>query len=508
MVLNNKRSARQRQRRSNKRRTTAISLSDALFTSQLDDGSPELAKASYDSSSSDSDDESDISLGSNDSDSISNSDSDDSDDDEPPPLLPRLPRDDFDSINDLKDLEDIQLLQQSALDIRNNRWDHGRLDWDAHVEQLLHEDKFVNEYTMSVPAHGKLVRILEPTLMRKEYNSRCSEPISVEHITAIGLRVLAGGRTKDQRHIIGTSLTAAYDAVDDFIDAVNCAPELDIHLPQTMADWYEINEGFKRKSTHEIIAGCVGALDGFFQRTNKPSSVKVGNVLSYYSGHYESYGVNCQACIRSDLRFTYFGIVSPGSTNDNISYPLASGLKQAFDNLPLGLYGVADAAYTLSENMLIPFTGVNRLDPANDAFNYYLSQLRIRVEMAFGRLVNKFRILNGKIEGSLDRVTAILTACARLHNYIIGEDGPFEAKADDVVPHPSAPLGLGYLPVVPDETFEVYNGVSRTREAIVEFLREKDIRRPLHNIERKKREQSMVVSAGGLEIDREFISPI
>jgi len=444
-------------------------------------------------------------------DSSDGSDSDDSintdsEDNEPPPLLPR---DDLNSIDDLRDLEDIQLLQESAFEVRNNRWDHSRLDWNGHIEQLFHEDKFVNEYTMSYPAHGKLVRILEPMLKRKEYNSRCSEPISVEHIAAIGLRVLSGGRPKDQRLIYGTSTSAAYDAVDDFIDAVNCAPELDIHLPQTLEDWKEINEGFKRKSTNEIIGGCVGALDGFFQRTNKPSSVKVGNVLSYYSGHYESYGVNCQACIRSDLQFTYFGVVSPGSTNDNISYPLASGLKKAFDNLPLGLYGVADAAYTLSENMLIPFTGANRLDPANDAFNYYLSQLRIRVEMAFGRLVNKFRILSGKIEGSLDRVTAILTACARLHNYIIQEDGPFETKADDIVAHSSAPLGMGYLPVVPDETFEVYNGVSRTREAIVEFLRDKEISRPLHNIERKKREQNMiVVSANGLRIDREFISPI
>ena len=476
--------------------TLNLHLSSLLYDD--DDGSPELAKSSYDSD--DSDDESDVSLGSNESDSTSNSDSDDH-------SISINNNNDI-GINDLKDLEDIQILQHGALDIRNNRWDHGRLDWDAHVEQLLHENKFVNEYTMSVPAHGKLVRILEPILKRKEYNSRCSEPISVKHITAIGLRVLSGGRTKDQRHIMGTSLTAAYNAVDDFIDAVNSAPELDIHLPQTTAEWLEINEGFKRKSTNEIIAGCVGALDGFFQRTNKPSKEKVGNVQSYFSGHYASYGVNCQACIRSDLQFTYFGVVSPGSTNDNISYPLASALKEAFDNLPLGLYGVADAAYTLTENMLIPFTGVNRLDPANDAFNYYLSQLRIRVEMAFGRLVNKFRILSGKIEGSLDRVTAVLTACARLHNYIIREDGPFETKADDVVPHANAPLGLGYLPVVPDETFEVYNGVSHTREATVEFLRVNDISRPLHNIERKKREQNMVVSTRGLEIDREFISPI
>lgn len=375
----------------------------------------------------------------------------------------------------------------------------------------MHEDKFVNEYTMSLPVHGKLVRILDPILQRKEYNSRGSDPILVEHIIATGLRVLAGGRTKDQRHIIGTSLSAAYDAVDDFIDAVNSAPELDIYLPQTTEEWQRINYGFTKKSTNEIIAGCVGALDGFFQRTNKPSKKKVANVISYYSGHYESYGVNCQACVQSDLQFMYFGIVSPGSTNDNISYPLASGLKEAFDNLPLGLYGVADAAYTLSENMLIPFTGVERLDPAQDSFNYYLSQLRIRVEMAFGRLVNKFRILSGKVEGSLDTVSAVLTACARLHNYIIREDGPFESgNMDDVdiVPNPSAPLGMDYLPVVPDEAFQAYTGVSHTREAIVQYLREHEIGRPLHNIERKKREQSMLVSAGGLEIDREFISPL
>ena len=54
----------------------------------------------------------------------------------------------------------------------------------------------------------------------------------------------------------------------------------------------------------------------------------------------------------------------------------------------LGLYGVGDAAYTLMERLLVLFTESQRLDPAKDSFNYYLSQLRIRVEMAFGRLVN------------------------------------------------------------------------------------------------------------------------
>ena len=170
------------------------------------------------------------------------------------------------------------------------------------------------------------------------------------------------------------------------------------------------------------MSGACLAVDGFFQRCNKPTKREVANQLSYFSGHYESYGVNCQAAVYSDLRFAYFGVLSPGSTNDNISYPLAKGLRRAINSLPNGLYAIADAAYTLSENMLIPFTGLDRLDPDHDAFNYYRSQVRIRVEMAFGRLVNLFHILHGKVEGSLDRISAILTVCARLHNFIITQD--------------------------------------------------------------------------------------
>ena len=422
----------------------------------------------------------------------------------------------------MQDVNDLLLLNSVTSHMRNDRWDHERLDWDSHVAKLKHEDKFANEYTMSWEAHQKLVSLLQPTLQRAEYNSRCSEPIRVEHIVAAGLRVLSGGRVKDQRHIVGTSRTAAYDAVDDFIDAVNGCDSLAINFPSSAAGWQRVREGFSRKSSNRIIDGAVMCIDGFFQRTNKPASTQVANVLAYYSGHYESYGVNCQAAVQSDLQFLYFGVQSPGSTNDNISYALAEGLNKVVDSLPLGLYALGDAAYTLSEHLLIPFTGADRFNPAHDSFNYYLSQLRIRVEMAFGRLVNKFRILNGKIEGSLDRVTAILTACARLHNFIIQEDGPFETEHNyksvqeemdqlEIRAHPSAPLGMSYLPVVPDENFQVYHGISHTRQAIVEYLQENEIGRPLHNIEQKKREMAemaYIVSPGGVCCERGYVSPI
>jgi hypothetical protein len=45
--------------------------------------------------------------------------------------------------------------------------------------------------------------------------------------------------------------------------------------------------------------------------------------------------------------------------------------------------------------------------------------------MAFCQLVNKFHSLSGKIVGSLERASVILSACVRLHNFTNEEEGPF-----------------------------------------------------------------------------------
>ena len=52
-------------------------------------------------------------------------------------------------------------------------------------------------------------------------------------------------------------------------------------------------------------------------------------------------------------------------------------MKEVLGKVLPVLYGVVDAGNTLSENILIPFMGQDRLDPAQDFFNSYLSQLRI-----------------------------------------------------------------------------------------------------------------------------------
>ena len=101
-------------------------------------------------------------------------------------------------------------------------------------------------------------------------------------MVAAGLTGLAGGRLVDLKHIVGCGRSAIYDCFDDFIDAVNDAPELDINFPQTLEGWQRVNDGFRRKSSNQILHVCVGALDGFFRRSNRPTVREAANILSYY----------------------------------------------------------------------------------------------------------------------------------------------------------------------------------------------------------------------------------
>ncbi|KAL3777644.1 hypothetical protein ACHAWO_012533 [Cyclotella atomus] len=57
-------------------------------------------------------------------------------------------------------------------------------------------------------------------------------------------------------------------------------------------------------------------------------------------------------------------------------------------------------------------------------------------------------------------------------------------------PDNAAPLGMSYLPTIPDDSyvFEMEEGVSQTREEVVDFLSNNLLRRPVHNILRRRRE--------------------
>ena len=224
---------------------------------------------------------------------------------------------------------------------------------------------------MSLQAFNKLAFILSPLLQRNDVYSRSSTPISPIIIVGIGIQYLAGGKLSNIRHGFGVSVAEAYNCIECLIETI---------LPST---------GFAKVSRDELFGGCVSAVDGFFQAITCPMASEVSNQTLYYSGHYENFGLNCQAVCTHDLTFIYFRVVAPGSTNDIIAITKTDNLVDEIPKLAPGRFLIGDAAYELTEHLLTPYTGSQRLDQGKDAFNFYLSQVRTRIEMAFGQLTKK-----------------------------------------------------------------------------------------------------------------------
>ena len=140
----------------------------------------------------------------------------------------------------------------------------------------------------------------------------------------------------------------------------------------------------KVKSTAGIFRGCVAAVDGLFVKTLAPTAVNTPNVLSYYSGSKCGYGMNIQAICDSNYRFCSMSAISPGATNDWTAWN-RSELSGVVGRLPRGFHILGDAAYPLSDQLLTPYPG-KLLPPDKDAFNFFLSQLRVKTEQSFGIL--------------------------------------------------------------------------------------------------------------------------
>jgi len=108
--------------------------------------------------------------------------------------------------------------------------------------------------------------------------------------------------------------------------------------------------------------------------------------------------------------------------------------------LPPKIFLDGDNAYICTETLLTPFSGVEKEDPAKDAFNFYLSQLRIPNEQTFGLMTAKWRILHQQLQTHLDKIGKIFMCISRLHNfciyegtegYVVGTNGEVDQCAEN-----------------------------------------------------------------------------
>ena len=181
----------------------------------------------------------------------------------------------------------------------------------------------------------------------------------------------------------------SYTIIREVCVAMTQCPALRMQFPSSEDECREAARRFEEISFGETIGNCICVFDGYLLHKEQPRKKMVGNQRQYYSGHYCKFGVNIQAACDHNSRFLYFALAGPGSMNDKTAIHHCA-LGRYIECLPSGYAAIGDVAYEPTEHLTPIFYGVNQPDPLHDNFNYFTSQLRIHIEMAFGLMQMKW----------------------------------------------------------------------------------------------------------------------
>ena len=167
---------------------------------------------------------------------------------------------------------------------------------------------------MSKESFDKLLEYVRQDLIVNETMANCrGGPIIPEMCLYCTIRYLAGGSYLDICDVAGISKSSFYRVIWKTVTAINESHELAIKFPQTQKDILQAMAGFASISRDCAINNCVGVIDGYLLRIKVPSKEEAGNVRSYFSGHYQCYGINIlQAVADHKSRFTCLEFAAPG----------------------------------------------------------------------------------------------------------------------------------------------------------------------------------------------------
>ena len=297
---------------------------------------------------------------------------------------------------------------------------------------------------MSYDTFKRLATLLCPGIILasgKKHGSRNhlhNGPILPEVRLACALRWFAGGSVYDIMTTFGISHTDALDSCWYVVDAVNTHPSFSIVYPDNHDVQRLIARGFSQVSAANFGC-CAGAIDGILIWIHKPSAkdcIKAGcDTGKFFCGRKHKFGLNCQAVCDVRGKILDLSILYPGSTSDILAFEGMS-LFNKLENglLAPGLCLFGDNAYLNTPYMATPYPSIS--GGTKDAYNFYHSQLRIRIECTFGMWTHRWAILRSAIpmRVTLNKTVALVCALANLHNFCIDADGgdvPLSTAHDD-----------------------------------------------------------------------------
>ena len=315
---------------------------------------------------------------------------------------------------------------------RSHRTRHFRKRTRRSVEDICNELGplyFRRAYRMQYSTFKALANELRPYIIRacghKGGPKRFipNGPISPDVRLACAIRWFSGGSAYDLMTTYGIGHSDTIRSYWYVVDAINSHPNFKIEYPEDHEKQRQIARGFQNVSKAGFKC-CAGAVDGILIWIHKPSKkdcMDVGcNDGKFMCTRKSKFGLNCQAVCDVRGRILDISIMYPGSTSDCLAFEGMS-LFHRLENglLAPGLCIFGDNAYLNTPYLATPYAAVS--GGTKDAYNYYHSQLRIRIECAFGILTHRWAILRSAIPVNIriEKTVALVVALAKLHNFCI-----------------------------------------------------------------------------------------
>ena len=166
------------------------------------------------------------------------------------------------------------------------------------------------------------------------------------------------------------------------------------------------------------MVGCVASTNQIMQTTQHTATVDITSNIESMSKRWWM-----QTC----ASFALVPLDQAGQMMPE-HFTIAFSCARWIDSLPDRYFIIEDNAHSLSDSVLIPFSGARKHVPTNHTHDFHLNQFKMRCEMAFGLLPTKWQIFWCPVGIHLEHLSEICGAAARLHNFVIDNEGCFFPK--------------------------------------------------------------------------------
>ncbi|XP_061586881.1 uncharacterized protein LOC133451756 [Cololabis saira] len=294
--------------------------------------------------------------------------------------------------------------------VRSKDW------WERVVLKEFSDEEWKENFRMSRRTFDKLCGLMSCVLKPEDVTVRAPVPLQMR--VAIVLYKLA---SCSEYRVVANQFGVSKSTVKKFVyifckGMVSSVLQKIIVVP-TAEEASAIARRFEQKFHIPQIIGCI---DGTHIPVLPPSE---GYKDFVNRKGWPSYVL--QAVVDDTYRFWNISCKLPGSAHD-ANVLRHSALFSHADQLPKGLReinGVAinhfllgDPAYPLMEWLIKGYTHSPRITPEQESFNVYLSSARTTVEIAFGRLKSRWRVLLKRSDFHFTFTPHVIATCCALHN--------------------------------------------------------------------------------------------